>query len=180
MPLFIAMQSRDISKIFRFTATLSLCTLLALLLGIYVEYDSIWQVGVIFLMPVLWTLWIACVVFHRVEARMWTLVLLWLLIDSIALSYMRLALGSFQGVDPKGGSELVWLIEFSPPILLTVPLGFLPELFAMSASKMILPAGSVGVLKDWLELSISSAIPSFAFMILWCYRKAVKSRSLDS
>lgn len=170
------------SKTFKFTATVVLLTLVAVALSILTGYQSVFLVGVVFLMPVLWTLWIACVMFHKKEAGVSPLVLLWVLIDVLVLLENRSAFGSFHGVDPKGGSELVWLIEFSPPILPMIPFFLLPEIgkgllaIGHGASYIFLPAGSVGVLKDWLELSVSSAISSYVFVWLRFNWKNVMER----
>lgn len=174
------------SKIYKFTVTLALLTLASEGLSILTGYRNGWQLGLVFLMPILWTLWIACVVFHKFETRTWKLILLWILIDIAVLLADRLALGSFHGVDTKGGSELVLLMEFSPPMLPIILIGLLPVIgtgitaIADGASHMLLPVGSVGVLRDWLECSIVSAIPSYIFAGLWLHLKFMRKRKLGN
>ncbi len=172
-------------KIYRFTLTLVLFTLTFVALSIFTGYESVWQVGTVFLMPVFWVLWIACVVSHKAEAQIWRLILLWVAIDITVLLVNRLMMGGFDAVDPKGGSELVWVMEFSPPVLPIIPVMFLPVIgtglsaIVHGASFIFLPAGFVGVLKDWLECSILSAIPSYAFAHLWFYwRGGISARRL--
>ncbi len=165
------------SEIFKFTLALVLLTIMSIALSISTGYESAWQVGTVFLMPVLWVLWIACVVSHKTESKISRLILLWALIDLAVLLVNRLMMGSFHAVDLKGGSELAWVIEFFPVILPIIPAMFLPVLgpglsaIMHGASFILLPAGFVGVLKDWIECSILSASASYAFAHLWFYWK---------
>jgi len=141
-------KAEAMSNIYKIATTLVLFTLASAAISILISYESGWQIGLIFLLPILWTLWIACVV---KDEQAWKLALLWVLIDIANLLVSRLMMGSFHAVDPKGGSELVWLMEFSPPILPTILIGMLPVIetglsaISHGASHILLPAGSIGV-----------------------------------
>ena len=165
---------------YKFTAALVLFTFVAVALSILTECKSELLLGVFVLIPVFWTLWIACVVSHKEKTGIAKLVLLWVLIDLVVLLYSRWAFGSFHGVDPKGGAEIAWLIEFSPMILPMILFAFIPLIgtglsaVADGASFSFLPAGSVGVLRDWLCGSIISAIPSITFIYLRLYWQVIR------
>lgn len=171
------------SRIYKFTAALVLFSFVAVALSILTECKSELLLGVFVLIPVFWTLWIACVVSHKEKTGIAKLVLLWILIDLVVLLYSRLAFGSFHGVDPKGGAEIAWLIEFSPMILPMILLAFIPPIgtglsaIVDGASFIFLPAGSVGVLRDWLCGSIISAIPSITFIYLRLYWQVIRKHA---
>jgi len=168
-------------KIYRVATTLVLFTLATAAISILINYESGWQISLVLLLPILWTLWIACVVKNE---QAWKLALLWVLIDITNLFVSRLIMGSFDAVDPRGGSELVWLMEFSPPILPTILFGMLPVIgtwlsaISHGASNILLPAGSIGVLKDWLDGSIMTAISSFLFANLWFHWMSMRKNKL--
>jgi hypothetical protein len=179
-------KAEAMSNIYKIATTLVLFTLASAAISILISYESGWQIGLIFLLPILWTLWIACVIFHKMETQTWKLILLWVLIDLAVLLTNRLMLGSFHGFDPTVESVFVLLMEFSPTILPMIPISLLPVIgtgltaIADGASYVLLPIGSVGVLRDWLELSILSAIPSYIFASLWFYLKSMRMRKLGN
>ncbi len=165
-------------KIYKLTLLLALLALASAGLSFLTDYQAGWQVGMVFLLPILWALWFACIASFKPGTGVWKLILLWMLIDITVLSVNRLMMGSFHGIDPKGGSELVWLIEFSPPILPMMLANLLPiigtcqDAIVNGASHLLLPVGYGGVLKDWLDGSILSAISSSLFAGLWLHRKS--------
>ena len=159
------------SRLFKFTLKLVVISLLVLCISIAFKFPNFVAVSIFALLPFAWSLWIVCVIRFNREEKVWPLFILWILIDLVALLHDRLALGSFHGFDPKGGSELALLFEFSPPILPMITVAMIPGAGEVignvlhAASGIILPAGSSGVIRDWIEGSILAATSSLVFVL---------------
>jgi hypothetical protein len=169
------------SKIYRFTVALALCACTLVGLCFLTGYKGGGLVALVFLPPVLWTLWLACVVIDF-EREKWRLILLWILIDITILGVVVL---SSMGHKPsaKSGEEFFFLIEFFPiflPMLLASAcfpiIGVGVSAIGRGASYVLLPMGVATDISDWLSFSVLSAVSSCLLVGLYCCVKVMRER----
>lgn len=160
--------------IYKFTTAIALFTLVLEGLSFLTDYKDAWLLGLLFLMPVLWTLWLACVVRDK-DMKVWQLILLWVLIDITVLGVASLLMGN------RKETEIFYAIAFSP-LILPMILGFAfssvigtgLSAIAQGGSHLLLPRSLDGILSDWLGFSILSAISSYLFVSLYHYWKSLR------
>ncbi len=129
----------------------------------------------LFCMPVLWSSWFVCAILNK-RPPGWQLILLWLLIDIVALGVLNLLLVNAQKIGGPSGGDFGFLIAFSPFILPIIFLGRFVPIIALvitaisrGASAVLLPSGYVGVLDGWLDFSIISALSCWLFIAIYRY-----------
>ncbi|MFJ2988635.1 hypothetical protein ACIPF8_12260 [Collimonas sp. NPDC087041] len=168
------------SKIYKFTVAIALFILAFVGFCFLVSYKGILLLGLLFFMPVVWTLWLACA---AADLKIWKLILLWALIDIVVIGLASLMTGSVHGVGARVDTEFLFVIAFSPlifPIILVsafVPyIGIGLSALTRAAGNLLLPSGFVGVVPDWLGFSILSAISSCLFVSLFYFGRAAIER----
>lgn len=125
----------------------------------------------LFSLPVLWALWIGCVLLERGHQAVWRLAALWLLIDLAALATMVVLEDSIAGMTGPKGDDVAFVLAFSPVILPSLLAAFWSKtvatsLAALASGAEFIPAAGATKMyfSDWIGLSIASAIPSFLFV----------------
>lgn len=165
--------------IYKFTAAIALFTLVLVGLSFLIDYKGAWLLGLLFLMPVLWTLWLVCAVRDK-DRKIWQLILLWVLIDITVLGVASLLMGN------RRDTEIFYTIAFSP-LILPVIFGFAfssvigagLSAIAQGGSNLLLLGSFENMLSDWLGFSILSAISSYLFVSLYHYRKWLRARKRE-
>ncbi len=135
---------------------------------------SAWvHLPLIFSLPVLWMIWIGCVMAAKGPQALWRLAGLWLLIDVAALAVMTVLEDALAGTAGPRGDDVAFVLAFSPVVLPSLLAALWSKTAAASVAALakgaefIPAAGSTKMyVSDWIGLSIASAIPSFLFVWL--------------
>jgi hypothetical protein len=168
-------------RLFKFTVASALLTLAFAGLCFMSGYKGLGLLWPVLLMPVLWILWLVCVLFDT-GRKTWKLILLWILIDIAVLGALTLLVANMNRASGADGMDYVLVIAFSPLILpVMLVSAFFPVvgngLFAITRGvSYLLPSGLVGVLSDWLGCSILSAISSCLVVSLCYFWKTARGR----
>ncbi len=133
---------------------------------------SAWlHLPLIFSLPVLWMLWIGCVLMAAGHQALWRLVFLWLLIDVAALAVMTVLEDALAGTTAPRGDDVAFVFAFSPVILPSLVVALWSKTVAAGVAALakgseFIPAARATKMyfSDWIGLSIASAIPSFLFV----------------
>lgn len=166
---------QNLSRIYKYTVVLVLALLLLIALSFVSEtlYSSEWFVYLMFLLPVLWVLWLICAVLEA-KNPVRRLALLWCLIDLAALGMLYQLIGvDYSGV--RSGADYLLAIAFFPFILPLMLVGFIMPMLDKVLETLIggsgyIVHGTSGVFRDWLAMSILSAVLAVIFAVgcrLW-------------
>lgn len=163
------------SSVFKFCAKSALAVLAAACAAHFAgAVPCEWlHLPLLFSLPVLWTLWIGCVL-REAGSHAWRrLALLWALIDVAALVVMMVLEEALAGMPGPKGDDAAFVFAFSPVILPSLFAALWSEtagaaIAAIAKGAEFIPAASAAKMyfADWIGLSIASAIPSFLFVWL--------------
>lgn len=172
------------SNIYKFTVGIALLAVAFLGFCILSGYHGLWLLATVFLMPVLWMLWIACVGFDK-SGKIWMLILLWLLIDIAVLGALTLVDANMSKGRGTGGMDYMFVIAFSPIILPAMLISALSSVagdgfiaVTQGLIHLLFPNGLAGILSDWFATSIICAISSCLIVSPFYWWKAARSHGV--